>query len=229
MFVGHYSASLAAKAIVKPAPLWLLFIAAQWVDILFFPFALAGIETLRLLPPQGGGSVVHFELPNMPYTHSLLAMLIWGALLGGGAWLAYRRRSASAAAIGVAVGLTVVSHWVLDWLVHMPDMTLWGNDSPHLGLGLWQHGLLTFALEAVLLLAAGALYLRGTRPVVPAGRWSMPVFMVVMLVCDAVNLFAPVDGMGIVPVSISALALYLGFATAAGKIERQREAIARST
>ncbi len=226
MFVGHYSASFAAKALVKEAPLGLLFVAAQWVDILFFPFALSGVETLRLLPAQGGDSVVHFELPNMPYTHSLLAMLIWGVLLGGGAWLAYRRRSRTAVALGVAVGLTVVSHWALDWLVHMPDMTLWGNDSPHLGLGLWQHGLLTFALEALLLLGAGALYLRGTRPVVPAGRWSTPAFMAVMLVSDAINLFAPVDGLGLVPISISALVLYLGFAAVAGQIDRQREAIA---
>lgn len=226
MFVGHYSASFAAKAIVKEAPLGLLFVAAQWVDILFFPFALTGIETLRLLPDQGGDSAVHFELPNMPYTHSLLAMLIWGALLGTVAWLAYRRRSKAAAAIGVAVGLTLVSHWVLDWLVHMPDMTLWGNDSPHLGLGLWRHGLLTFALEAALLVGTGLLYLRGTRPVAPSGRWSTLAFMAVMLVCDAVNLFAPVEGMGIVPVSISAMVLYLGFAAVAGKIGRQREAFA---
>ena len=76
MFVGHYAASLALKKFEKRASLGVLFLAVQFVDILFFPFVLLGIERVNIV--ENFTQSTHFELEYMPYTHSLLASLLWG-------------------------------------------------------------------------------------------------------------------------------------------------------
>src|SRR6266849_7703445 len=121
MFVGHYGPSFAANALKQSIPLWILFIAVQWVDVMWSVFMLLGIEKVRIVPGITASNPL--DLYYMPYTHSLLAALLWSA----GAFLAYRllgpRRGGPMAA--VVVGLAVLSHWLLDLLVHRPDLPLY--------------------------------------------------------------------------------------------------------
>ena len=190
MFVGHYGVALALKGAENRASLGLLFLGVQFVDLLFFPLVLAGVETMNIVP--GYTESTHFELAHMPYTHSLLASLLWAALIAGGAFAALgdrpRRRS-----IAIVLGAAVFSHWALDLIVHTPDLPLTGAASTKLGLGLWNNAPLTFLLEAVVLLAGLWLYLRATTPKTGSrlGRFGMVALVVFLIVLNVYNLFGP--------------------------------------
>src|SRR5215510_13090611 len=130
MFVGHYGPSFAAKAAEKTIPLWLLFLAVQWLDVMWAPFVLLGIEKVRIVP--GLTATNPLDLYYMPYTHSLVAAILWSVAVAG-VYGAIRRTTTRT---GLLVGLAVFSHWILDFIVHAPDMPLYDN-SVKVGLGLW--------------------------------------------------------------------------------------------
>src|SRR5437667_2175195 len=181
MFVGHYGISFAAKKAEPRVPLWVLFIALQLLDVLWAPFVLVGIEKVRIVPGITASNPL--DLYYMPYTHSLLAAIGWSVV----AFLAYRFavRSARPRAAAI-VGLAVFSHWVLDFLVHRPDLPLYDNTAK-VGLGLWNLPAVAFGLEALLLFGAMWLYLRqGT-----ARRTALLVFGVGMLGIQAYGFFGP--------------------------------------
>ena len=212
MFIGHYGISFAAGRVDRSIPLWALFLAVQLLDIFWAPFVLLGIEKVRIVP--GITASNPFDLYYMPYTHSLLAALLWsaGALV---AWrlLAPRRAGARAA---VVVGLAVLSHWVLDFLVHRPDLPLY-DDAAKVGLGLWNLPVLAFALEAALLFGGVWLYSRASA--VPRPR--MVVFGLAMLAIQAYVFFGPP------PVSDqaaawTALGAYAVFAGVVARLDRPR-------
>lgn len=140
MFVGHYAASFAAKAVAPRLPAWAAIGAAQLVDIGWAGLVLAGIEKVRLDPALPGSPLV---LYFMPYTHSLPAALLWS--LAGGA-LAARVWGRQ----GWLIGAVVFSHWLADLLVHRPDLPL-GFTGPKLGLALWNFPALEMAVEFGLL------------------------------------------------------------------------------
>src|SRR5437867_1711352 len=155
MFVGHYGVSFAAQRMNRHVPLWVLFIAVQFLDVLWAPCILLGIEKVRIVPGITASNPL--DLYYMPYTHSLVAALLWSCVGG----LAYRfvahpaRRRAS-----VMVGTAVFSHWILDFVVHRPDLPLYDN-SAKVGMGLWNAPALAFGLEAALLFGGIGLCLRG--------------------------------------------------------------------
>lgn len=181
MFVGHYSAAFAAAALPKAPKLGTLFVAAQLVDIAFFAFVPLGIEAMRIAP---GTSVMNpMDLYRMPYTHSLVGTLLWAA--GFATLLRLMIGNWTAGLIGGAV---VLSHWFLDMLVHVPDMTLAGQ-SPKLGLSLWNYPAIEMPLELGLLLGTAWLYARA-RPAV-AKSWVLPALIALLLVLQAVNWFGP--------------------------------------
>ena len=180
MFIGHFAPALVAAALSTERPkLGTLFLAAQLVDWGFFTLALFGIEAMRVDP--GASVMVPFDLYHMPFTHSLLGTAIWaGAFLGV---VAVRQRDVR---LAVLAGLVVLSHWLLDFLVHVPDLTLDGTP-PKLGLGLWNMPWIAMPLELGLTGGALAFYLRRTRG--PAGP---PLVLAgVMLLFQLVNWFAP--------------------------------------
>src|SRR3954471_17770205 len=145
MFVGHYGISFAAKSFEKRIPLWLLFIAVQFLDVLWAIFVLTGIEKVRITP--GITATNPLDLYYMPYTHSLVAALLWS----GAGFIGYklvRRGEGYAAAFLVAVA--IFSHWVLALIVHRPDLPLY-DDKYKVGFGLWNYPALALALEASLL------------------------------------------------------------------------------
>jgi hypothetical protein len=128
MLAGHYSAALVGKAVAPRAPLWSLFAAAQLVDIAWALFVLAGIEHFRLDPSLPSNPL---DLYHIPYTHGLPATFAWAAAayLVARAWLGDSRAAGAIAAV-------TASHWLLDLLVHRPDLPLW-DDAHKVGLALW--------------------------------------------------------------------------------------------
>lgn len=181
MFVGHYGVSFAVKKSDDSIPLWVLFVAVQLLDVVWAPLVLLGVERVRIVP--GFTATNPLDLYYMPYTHSLVAALLWSAVAAA----TYRllRRSSSPRA-SLLVGAAVFSHWVLDFLVHRPDLPLFDN-SAKVGLGLWNHPVLAFGLEATLLLGSLALFVRHR-----AGRWApLVVFGLIMLMIQAYVFFGP--------------------------------------
>src|SRR6187397_2646390 len=126
MFVGHYSASLLAKRAAPELPLWALLLAAQAVDIAWAIFILLGIEHVRIVP--GHTAANPLDLYHMPWTHSLPAALAWSLGIGVVGWTWARRAvPALAARLGAVLAAVVFSHWLLDLIVHVPDLPLWGD------------------------------------------------------------------------------------------------------
>lgn len=157
MFVGHYTAAFLLKAKEPKASLGMLFIAVQFVDILFFPFVLLGIERLQLV--EHFNDVNNYNLEYMPFTHGLLGSTIWAILW----YLVYRfiivKEAINAKNIAMVMALGVLSHWFADLIAHTPDLPLI-NGEPKFGFGLWRNKLLTFVVEATLLCLSLYFYLQ---------------------------------------------------------------------
>jgi len=181
MFIGHFAPALIAAARPRAAGLGTLFVAAQLVDIGFAALLIPGIEAMRIVP--GITAMNPMDLHHMPYTHSLLGALIWAKIFGVIVWFATKRKEA---AIGAA--LVVVSHWFIDLLVHIPDLTLYGMP-PKLGLGLWNHPLIAMPLEILLIGGTFIYYMRRTSA--PTGNWRLCILAVLLAFAQAVDWFGP--------------------------------------
>jgi hypothetical protein len=180
VFIGHWAPALAAAVISNRKPrLGLLFVAAQLVDWVFFVLLLIGTERMRVVP--GITAMNPMDLYHMPYTHSLLGGAGFAAALGLVVWV-WRRDLGYA----LIVGGVVLSHWLLDLIVHRPDLTLAGAP-PKLGLGLWNLPTVAIPLELGLISGALAFYLTRTRgPAAPA-----LLLAAILLLLQAFNWFGP--------------------------------------
>lgn len=209
MFIGHYAPALVVAARPKAAGLGTLFVAAQLVDIGFAVLLIPGVEAMRIVP--GITAMNPMDLYHMPYTHSLLGAIIWAKLFGLLVWAFTRRK---AAAIGAA--LVVLSHWFIDLVVHIPDLTLYGAP-PRLGFGLWNHPLVAMPLELVLIGTALAYYIRSTRA--PSGNirvWILAGFLLIFQTFDWFGPKEPVYSPTIPATMLAAYALLAATAAWAG-------------
>jgi len=193
MFIGHFAIGFAAKTAAPRVSLGTLFLAAQFIDLLWPTFLLMGLERVRIEP--GATAVTPLVFEHYPWSHSLLAVLGWAALLAGLHFLLRRdRRSAL-----IVAGL-VLSHWLLDLLVHRPDLPLWPWGGSVLGLRLWSSLVLTLALEVPLFMLGVWLYSRSTRALDGAGRWGLVGLVLFLFVVYAGNV------LGSPPPSVEAIA-----------------------
>ena len=177
MFLGHFGLGLAAKQAAPTVSLGALFAAGQFADLLWPTLLLLGVEQVRVQP--GITAVTPLDFVSYPYSHSLLMLCVWGIAFG--AIYAALRRAPPRAAITIA--LLVVSHWVLDVVVHRPDMPITPRGAERLGLGLWNSVPGTLAAEFALFGAGVALYARSTRARTRAGTigfWSLVAFLVIV-------------------------------------------------
>jgi membrane-bound metal-dependent hydrolase YbcI (DUF457 family) len=179
MFIGHYAPAFLAATHRKAPPLAVLMIGTQLIDFGFFTFALMGIEHFRLVP--GITASNWLDLYDMPYTHSLLGTCVWAAGFAALVWLFTRRPVAA-----LLAAAAVVSHWLVDLLVHRPDLTLAGSP-PLLGLGLWNLPLVEKPLELAMAFGALAFYAARTRP----KALPLAVLAGVLALCQAIDWFGP--------------------------------------
>ncbi|CAG0936512.1 hypothetical protein TFLX_05389 [Thermoflexales bacterium] len=166
---GHLAVGLAAKRVAPRAPLIVLLLASELLDILCFVFIFAGLER------AGEGS----DLGYLPWSHGLFMAVVWSLAAGAIAWLFSRDRRVS-----IVIGLVVFSHWVLDFIAHDPDLPLFFAGSPLVGLGLewthtanglvihWAQGLI---VELGLLVGGTVIYLHTRRRLIASARSVTPV------------------------------------------------------
>lgn len=201
MFVGHFGPSFLAKRADRTIPLWVLFIAVQFLDVLWAPFVLLGVEKVRIVP--GITKASPLDLYYMPYSHGLLTAIGWSIVFGAAYQLIARPAAARASLI---VGLAVFSHWVLDLLVHRPDLPLYDN-AAKVGLGLWNVPAIELPLEALILLGGMWLYLRDDL----SGAKRTYVFGALLVVLQVVSFYAPPPPT-VTAVAWTAILSYLVFA-----------------
>lgn len=173
MFIGHFALGFAAKKAAPRTSLATLFTAAVFADVLWPIFLALGAEEVVIEPGNTVMTPLHFV--SYPYSHTLLMLVIWGAVFGG---LYFARTKDSRAAVVLAA--LVASHWVLDWITHAPDMALYPGGATF-GLGLWNSPALTIAVELAMFAIGVWIYARATRARDAQGKWGF-VFLVVIFV-----------------------------------------------
>ncbi|MBP6565082.1 MAG: hypothetical protein KA200_05610 [Burkholderiales bacterium] len=168
-------------------PRWnlgVLFAAALFADLLLWALVLVGAESVGA--PLASGRARFFTFA-FPYPHGALASAGWtlaAAALGwavGGAGTPRRARLACALAIAVA------SHFLLDFVVHVPDLPVAGGDSAKLGLGLWRAMPAALAVEPALAGAALAVCMRRA----PLPRWRGALLVTVVAITGILTALGP--------------------------------------
>jgi hypothetical protein len=202
MFIGHFAVALAAKPVARRVPLAVLLVASQVPDVLWPVLVVLGIERAHVEP--GAMAASPLVLEYMPYSHSLVAVVL-AALVCGGLYAAAARIPAPGAADdggrdggrggrvgagtsidrrgGAVIGAAVVSHWVLDWVTHAPDMPLFAGDGPLLGAGLWNSLPATLIVEIGMFAIGAALYAGVTRAKDRVGSvawWALVALLVAL-------------------------------------------------
>lgn len=214
MFIGHHAAGFVSKRLAPQVSLGTLFFATMFLDLLWPVLLLLGLEHVRIDP--GNTAFTPLDFYDYPISHSLLTVLGWSVLIG----IVYGvvRKNWRGATI---VGAAVLSHWVLDFVTHRPDLPLWPG-GPLVGLGLWSSVPGTVIVESLFFLATLALYLRTTVARDRTGSialWALVIFLVLIFLA---NLVSPP------PPSVNAIAwtalLAWWFVPWAAWIDRHRQA-----
>lgn len=184
MFIGHFAVGFAAKKFAPQASLGALMAAPLLLDLLWPIFLLIGWEKVRIVP--GITVVTPLDLYHYPISHSLLMACVWATLFA----LLYQWRARYMPG-AVAIWCGVVSHWVLDAIVHRPDLPLYPGGQTRIGLGLWNSLVGTVAIEGALFIIGVLMYARSTKArdkQGSAGLWSFVALLVLMY---AGNLIGP--------------------------------------
>lgn len=200
MLVGHFAVALAGKRLAPGLSLGTLAFAALLADVLAFTLVAAGIESFRI---ASGVQRNSFMGENIVFSHSLLMDIVWGGLLAAGYFLL--RRHALAAWILFAA---VVSHWVLDWISHRPDLRLGPGMPGVFGLGLWNSIPGTLIVEGGLWVCAIVLYVRGTRAVRRAGIYGFWTGVALLTLAWLANISAPPINPGTAAAALPSLVFF---------------------
>lgn len=209
MFIGHLGLALAAKRAAPRTSLGTLAAASQWVDLVWPVLLLLGVERVRVVPGITAFTPLDFEY--YPWTHSLLASLLWAVAFG----VAYRLRTGYARGSATVAGL-VASHWFLDAIVHRPDLPLVPGGSARVGLGLWNSIPATLAVEIPIFVAGLVAYATATRPRNHTGAialWSLVAFLGVAYAGNVLGGPPPsATAIGVVGLSLWLLVLWFAWA-----------------
>ena len=193
MFIGHFALAFAAKRAAPRASLGATFVAAQTADMLWPIFLLLGWEHVAITP--SADPFLNLTFTSYPWSHSLLMLVAWGIMLGVIAYAVLRDRRAA-----VVLGLLVVSHWVLDVIVHVPDMPVAPGLELRVGIGLWRLPAVTLVIEGLMFVVGVVIYARTTTSRDRAGRWGLWSVIAFLVVIYAASLTSTT------PPSVNALA-----------------------
>ena len=183
MVLGHFGVGLGAKKFAPKISLGTLFIAVQWADLLWPVLLLLNIEKVTLQP---GNPKFPLDFVYYPVTHSLLMGIVWGAVFALLYWFIKKDKRGA-----IVLGICVVSHWLLDLIVHAPDLPLTPGDSPKLGLGLWNNPLATAIVEGGIFAAGLFLYLKATRAKNNTGKWSLWLLVALLVINQFAGALSP--------------------------------------
>jgi hypothetical protein len=164
MIAGHLAAGMAIKGAVPQAPIWALLIAAVFLDVLNPVFALAGLDRAVI----------------GEWSHSLAMSLVWSVLLG--TLFLWRGRT-----VALAVGIAVLSHFVLDAIVQS-GVALWPYSSVRIGLDLWRVLPTGWWFVELALVAGGVIYYwkrRRKEGSLRVAAWALAAFVLIVHVLNS--------------------------------------------
>jgi uncharacterized membrane protein len=185
MFIGHFGVGFAAKKFTKKTSLGTLFLASQFIDLLWPFFVIFGIETVAI--DIGNTAFTPLDFIYYPFSHSLVGVVIWALLFGVVYYLLKKDLKTS-----LILGILVLSHWILDFITHRPDLPLLlGSDSLLVGLGLWNSIIATVTIESTIFIAGVYLYLAVTKPKSKVGAYSLWSLIIFLIIIYLSNLFGP--------------------------------------
>jgi hypothetical protein len=184
MFIGHFAVALGAKKTAPDIKLGTLFFAAQFLDLLWPLFLLLGIEHARIFP--GNTAFTPFDFYDYPYSHSLLTTLGWSIGIGGLYFMVRHNRLGS-----LVLGFTVLSHWILDFFSHRPDLPIAPGLGIFVGLGLWNSISGTIFIEGLLFAAGVFLYLQATESLDRMGTYLLWGLIAFLAIIYAANILSP--------------------------------------
>jgi hypothetical protein len=179
MFIGHLGVGLVMRKFDKKTNLAWFFVSVLFLDLILWPLVLLGIE--QVIVPQDFENLHYLKFIS-PYSHSLLAAIAWSILIYVAADMITKRKL-----IAILLGLGVFSHYVLDFIVHTPDLTILGDNSIMIGLGLWNHIYISLIIELVLYFAGLSIYLRETRGIGFGGKYGMYIFSAILVAASFVT------------------------------------------
>jgi len=177
MFVGHFALAFGAKRYTPQVSLGVLFLACQLADLLWPNLVLLGLESFAVEP--GNTAMTPINFLHYPYSHSLVALLAWGAIFG----VSYAVLNRTGIKTALIIAGLVLSHWVLDVVTHRPDMPIALGDSVRIGFGLWNVPVLAVVTEMLIFVAGIWLYAAHTKArdrVGSIGFWALVIFMLIV-------------------------------------------------
>ena len=180
MFVGHLALGFAAKRVTPRVSLAVLLTASQVADVLWPLFLALGLEQVRIDP--GNTAFTPLDFVSYPWSHSLVMLIVWGVAFGA----IYRMATGRNGRIFIVLAALVVSHWLLDWITHAPDMPIYPGGATY-GLGMWNSVALTMIVEGIMFAAGLWIYLRITRARDAIGRWGFAALIALLVVVYAAN------------------------------------------
>jgi membrane-bound metal-dependent hydrolase YbcI (DUF457 family) len=213
VFIGHFGAAFAAKRAAPGASLGWLFAACQLPDLLWPLLVFAGTERFRIDP--GNTALTPIAFDHYPWSHSLVMGVVWGAAIGA-AYVLWRRDTGG----GLIIFALVVSHWVLDWITHRPDMPIAPGSDVKVGLGLWNSIPATVAVELLIFAVGVTLYMRATRARDRIGSIGLWTLVVLLLVISIANIASPPPP-SVTAVAVTALGMWV-FVGLAAWVDRHR-------
>lgn len=181
MFIGHNAVALAAKRVAPRTSLGVLMAAAMFVDLIWPIFLMLGIEHVRI--QRGVTRFSPLDFTDYPWTHSLVMAIAWSILLAI-VYFAIARYGRGA----MVVGALVLSHWLLDFVVHRPDLPLFPGGGPKLGLGLWNSPPATIVIESAMFAVGILMYRDVSKPVDRIGSllfWAFVIFLGAIYIANA--------------------------------------------
>jgi len=184
MFIGHFGAGFAAKGVDNKISLGTLFLAAQFIDLLWPILLLLGLESVKI--ESGNTAVTPLNFISYPISHSMLSVIIWGILFGIVYFLIKKNLHGS-----ILLGVLVFSHWVLDLLTHRPDLQLFPWSDYKVGLGLWNSFVGTVIIESLIFILGVFVFYKVSKLQSKSKKilfWSLVIFLAAIYV---MNLFGP--------------------------------------
>jgi hypothetical protein len=184
MFIGHLGLGLAVKKVSPKTSLGTLWMAAQFLDLIWPVLLLAGLERVEIDP--GNTTVTPLDFVSYPISHSLLSVAGWAFLFSGLYWLLTKNGTGT-----FWVWFLVLSHWVLDAISHRPDLPLYPGSGRLIGWGLWNSRPGTVVVEGGLFICGVILYRRAAQPRDTVGRYAFRTLVIFLALIYLGNLLGP--------------------------------------
>ena len=129
--INHAATALIIKKVFKDVPIIWILISVQFMELLWVSLNYLGVE--KTTTDEKVRYVGNIHLSYMPFSHSIVTMS--GVAIA--AWFVIAKLFGQSE-VGLAVGLGVLSHLLLDLITHSQDIALAPFiDKPKVGLGLY--------------------------------------------------------------------------------------------